>query len=56
MTDPQITATAGRPARPAGYWERIDALVATAPPLSDTQRAAIRVAFHQPGNREEKAA
>ncbi|MFD3352770.1 hypothetical protein [Streptomyces fradiae] len=38
--------TPGRPARPAGYWERIDRLVAQAPPLGDSQRAAIRAAFY----------
>lgn len=47
----------GRPARPDrprrfdddarndAYWARIDAIVATAPPLSDSQRAVIRTAF-----------
>ena len=60
MSSPTNTATAGgvqlvgtpgrpaRPERPAGYWERIDRIVAAAPPLSDEQRAAIRTAFHQP--------
>lgn len=46
--------TPGRPAPPvrfadpvknAAYWARIDAIVATAPPLTDEQRAVIRVAF-----------
>lgn len=44
--------TLGRPARPprpAGYWERIERIVAQAPPLTDEQRARIRVALH--GNR-----
>ncbi|MFE8962127.1 hypothetical protein [Streptomyces iakyrus] len=41
-----------RPERPAGYWERIDRIVATAPPLTDDQRARIRAAFHQPEARE----
>jgi len=45
----------GRPARPAGYWERIDALVAAAPPLTDLQRARIRAAIHQPTERREAA-
>lgn len=47
----------GRPARPDrprrfdddarndAYWARIDAIVATAPPLSDSQRCVIRTAF-----------
>lgn len=46
----------GRPARPPGYWERIDALVSEAPPLTDLQRARLRAIFHQPTGREEKAA
>lgn len=52
------TAAPGRPvrdsdpARNAAYWARIDRLVSAAPPLSDRQRAAIRVAFHQPAVRE----
>lgn len=50
-----ITTTADRPSRDPNpernraYWARIDRLVDAAPPLSDTQRAAIRSAFHQPG-------
>lgn len=36
-----------RPARPVGYWERIDRIVDAAPPLTDDQRARIRAAFHQ---------
>ncbi|MFE7803987.1 hypothetical protein ACFU51_04835 [Streptomyces sp. NPDC057430] len=51
MTEKQIVATAGdtpgRPARPAGYWERIDRIVAQAPPLTDAQRAKLRTIFHQ---------
>ncbi|MFJ5150865.1 hypothetical protein ACIQCF_04655 [Streptomyces sp. NPDC088353] len=39
------------PARNAAYWARIDRLVDAAPPLTDTQRAAIRAAFHQPERR-----
>jgi hypothetical protein len=34
------------PARNAAYWARIDRIVDAAPPLTDKQRAAIRVAFH----------
>lgn len=48
-TAPALTRV--RPERPAGYWERIDRIVATAPPLTDTQRAIIRTAFHQPQDR-----
>jgi hypothetical protein len=47
----QLVDTPGRPARPerpAGYWERVDAIVNAAPPLDDRQRAIIRTAFHQP--------
>ncbi|MFB7739600.1 hypothetical protein ACFC08_35675 [Streptomyces sp. NPDC056112] len=40
------------PARNRAYWERIDRIVAAAPPLTDTQRAVIRAAFHQPSARE----
>lgn len=40
--------TPDRPARPAGYWERIIRIVDQAPPLADDQRARIRAAFHQP--------
>jgi hypothetical protein len=42
----------GRPARPAGYWERVIRIVDQAPPLTDDQRARIRAAFHQPVLRE----
>ncbi|MFE1748976.1 hypothetical protein ACFW88_00220 [Streptomyces anandii] len=60
MTAPTNTATAGgessgrpaRPERPPGYWERIDRIVAAAPPLSDEQKAIIFTAFHQPAARE----
>lgn len=47
----------GRPARPvrdsdparnAAYWRRIERVVASAPPLTDAQRAALRVAFLRP--------
>lgn len=48
-------AMPSRPARPAGYWERIDRLVAKAPPLTDAQRARIRVAIHQAAPRGEGA-
>lgn len=40
------------PERNRRYWERITRIVDTAPPLDDTQRAAIRAAFHQPTARE----
>ena len=40
------------PARNAAYWERIRRIVDAAPPLDDSQRAAIRAAFHQPAARE----
>lgn len=36
------------PERNAAYWQRIDRLVEAAPPLTASQRAAIRVAFQQP--------
>lgn len=39
------------PKKNAAYWARIDAIVAAAPPLTDTQRAIIRTAFHQPATR-----
>ncbi|GAA3727586.1 hypothetical protein [Streptomyces tremellae] len=50
-----VTTTPGRPARPvrdpdparnAAYWARIERTVAAAPPLSDEQRARLRVIFH----------
>lgn len=47
----QLVDTPGRPARPAGYWERVARIVDQAPPLSDDQRARIRAAFHQPETR-----
>lgn len=47
--------TSGRPARPAGYWERIDRIVASAPELSPLQRIKLRAIFHQPTGREEAA-
>lgn len=40
------------PARNAAYWARIDRIVDAAPPLTDTQRAIIRTAFHAPAARE----
>ena len=40
------------PARNAAYWARIDRIVDGAPPLTDTQRAIIRSAFHAPAQRE----
>jgi hypothetical protein len=57
----QLVGTPGRPARPvrdpdparnAAYWARIDRIVDAAPPLTDTQRAIIRTAFHAPAARE----
>lgn len=45
----------GRPERPAGYWERIDRIVAKAPPLTDAQRARLRVIFHQSNVTKEAA-
>lgn len=35
------------PKRNAAYWERIDRVVSEAPPLSDAQRAKLRVLFSQ---------
>ena len=66
MTTETNTPTAGgvpsgRPARPvrfddparnAAYWARITRIVDAAPPLDDTQRAAIRAAFHGSQHRE----
>jgi hypothetical protein len=63
VSNPQNAASAGgalvgtpgrpaRPERPAGYWERIDRIVAAAPPLSDHQRAVIRTAFAGAATRE----
>ncbi len=43
------------PARNAAYWARIDRIVDAAPPLTDTQRAIIRAAFHQPEARRAAA-
>lgn len=40
--------TLGRPARPPGYWARVDRIVSQAPPLDNDQRARIRAAFHRP--------
>ncbi|MGW0372432.1 hypothetical protein ACWDZW_26790 [Streptomyces coeruleorubidus] len=48
----QLVGALGRPARPAGYWERVARIVDQAPPLTDNQRARIRAAFHQPSARE----
>lgn len=47
--------TPGRPARPAGYWERVIRIVDQAPPLTDDQRARIRAAFNQPASKEAAA-
>lgn len=51
----QLVDTPGRPARPAGYWERVARVVDSAPPLTDDQRARIRAAFHQPTATTEAA-
>ncbi|MFI0825692.1 hypothetical protein ACH4Q7_14690 [Streptomyces roseolus] len=48
-------APAPRPARPPGYWERIDRIVSQAPPLTDAQRARLRVIFHQTDVTKEAA-
>ncbi|WP_020118837.1 hypothetical protein [Streptomyces canus] len=50
-----LVGTPGRPARPAGYWERVTRIVDQAPPLTDDQRARIRAAFHQPESRRAAA-
>ncbi|MFF5759650.1 hypothetical protein ACFY7A_29980 [Streptomyces longwoodensis] len=59
MTTATKTPTTGdtpsRPARPAGYWERVTRIVDQAPPLTDQQRALIRAAFHQPADRRTAA-
>jgi hypothetical protein len=47
--------TPRRPARPAGYWERIDRLVDQAPPLTDDQRLKLRVIFQQTAPAQEAA-
>ncbi|QUI32469.1 hypothetical protein H9W91_17570 [Streptomyces alfalfae] len=55
MTTPEKAAAEdalGRPARPAGYWERVRRIVDQAPPLTDEQRAVIRAAFTQPRTQE----
>lgn len=38
--------------RNAAYWARVDRIVDQAPPLTDTQRAVIRAAFHAPALQE----
>lgn len=64
MTEKQNTAAAGdgnvsgrpaRPERPPGYWERIDAIVDAAPPLTDLQRIKLRGIFQQATERREAA-
>lgn len=55
----QLVDTRSRPARPgapADYWDRVRRIAAAAPPLSDSQRAAIRSAFHEPAIKEASAA
>ncbi len=60
MTAETNTATVGgespgrpaQPERPAGYGERIDALVSQAPPFDDETRARLRVIFNQPAIKE----
>ncbi len=60
MTAPIIPVAAGtfpgRPARAGGaaYWARIAAIVDQAPPLTDEQKATIRLAIH--GTRGRRAA
>ncbi|MEU5133405.1 hypothetical protein [Streptomyces californicus] len=66
MTDKQNAVVAGDltvPGRPVGvthgdaaYWARVRRVVASAPPLSDYQRATIRAALSQPATPKEKAA
>ncbi|MFB7354828.1 hypothetical protein [Streptomyces gardneri] len=51
----RLPATHVRPPRPAGYWERIDRLISKAPPLTDAQRARIRVLVHQSAPRGDVA-
>lgn len=54
MTTVGITVAArddtvpGRPTRPGGaaYWARVKAIAEAAPPLTDEQRATIRIAIH----------
>jgi len=64
VTEAHATAAAGTtgrpvrdpdPARNAAYWARIDRLVDAAPPLSDHQRAVIRIAFSEPTRHEAAA-
>ncbi|MDH2392351.1 hypothetical protein QCN29_26950 [Streptomyces sp. HNM0663] len=59
MTSKQNVVTAGdvpgRPARPVGYWERIDRIDGQTPPLTDHQRARLRTIFHQTIPRQEAA-
>jgi hypothetical protein len=43
------------PVRNQAYWDRIDACVDSAPPLSDYQRSVIRTAFHTPATKEKAA-
>lgn len=52
---PRDNIPAPRPARPAGYWERIDRIVSQAPPLTDAQRARLRVIFHHTDVTKEAA-
>ncbi|MFE5217502.1 MULTISPECIES: hypothetical protein [unclassified Streptomyces] len=53
--DEEAFVRPARPERPPGYWERIDRIVAAAPPLSNEQKAIIYAAFHQPKTREAAA-
>lgn len=53
MTAPTAAAAGdqsvpGRPARPGGaaYWARVAAIADEAPPLTDEQKATIRLAIH----------
>lgn len=47
MTDtPAQPVRDSDPARNRAYWERVQRVVAAAPPLTDEQRAKLRVIFH----------
>lgn len=41
--------------RNAAYWARVRRIVDQAPPLTDEQRAQLRVIFHQPRTRADAA-
>lgn len=47
LTPVAVGTFPGRPARPgAAYWARVAAIVDQAPPLTDEQKATIRLAIH----------